>query len=93
MTTLNVGNGSSTPVSHGIRHGVGVVVDAAGMRFEGEFRDGLRNGMGCEYYSDGTVKFRGEYERGVPRVFAGVFVHGAIQMTPHAYISRPSMAA
>jgi len=31
------------------------------LKFEGEYINGKRNGIGKEYYNDGNLKFEGEY--------------------------------
>ena len=32
------------------------------VKFEGEYKDGERNGKGKEYYNSGDIEFKGEYK-------------------------------
>ena len=49
---------------NGKRNGKGKEYDGAILKYEGEYLNGKRNGKGKEYYSNGKLKFEGEYLNG-----------------------------
>ena len=52
-------------VSNNINGEVKEYDDDGKLRFEGEYKNGIRNGKGIEYYSDGNKLFEGEYLNGL----------------------------
>jgi len=52
-------------VSEGKPHGKGKAVFRNGGIYEGDWVKGKQEGIGKEYYPDGTLRFEGEYKNGV----------------------------
>lgn len=45
-------------------NGYGTFVDSQGSTYEGEWMDDLQHGYGCETWSQGKIKFEGNYMQG-----------------------------
>lgn len=43
------------------RNGKGTYSLSNGIKWEGEFKDGMLTGQGTEYYPDGSIKYKGEF--------------------------------
>ena len=46
---------------NGMANGYGTFVDSQGSTYEGEWMDDLQHGYGCETWSQGRIKFEGNY--------------------------------
>jgi hypothetical protein len=44
-------------------HGYGVYYWPDGVKYEGELKNGLRDGKGVWYKSNGTIKYDGEWQK------------------------------
>jgi hypothetical protein len=42
--------------------GVGIFMLESGERYEGQFRNGQRNGRGVQYYPDGSMRYNGDFK-------------------------------
>jgi hypothetical protein len=45
--------------------GVGIFVLESGERYEGQFRNGQRNGRGVQYYPDGSMRYNGDFKNDI----------------------------